>query len=43
MKNKYNWWTKPNPEGVSNKDVVLVFLAGLGIFCTMLGVYLLII
>lgn len=32
----YTWWTRPNPEGVSNKDVLQMFVFG-GILVSILG------
>jgi len=34
------WWTKPNPEGVSNKDVLQVFCAWVMIQSVCIGSYL---
>jgi hypothetical protein len=37
---KNEWWTKPNPEGVSNKDGMQVFCAFLIIESVLVGSYL---
>lgn len=43
MKTKiHNWWTKPNPEGVSTQDAVFMFCFVIGMFLvlTNLGLWL---
>lgn len=45
MKDKKNimnseWWTKPNPEGISNKDVLQVISSWVAIQSVLIGAYL---
>jgi hypothetical protein len=39
---EYTWWTKQNPEGVSNKDVFQVMTFGFGLFGFLVGMWFLV-
>ena len=39
---KYTWWTKPNPEGVSNKDVFQVILFEICLLGFLIGMWFII-